>query len=197
MIGTDAFFNNRLEQLATLALRNSVPAIYEYHQFVAAGGLASYGGSIIDLTASLEGMSAVFSRARSPRLAGATGKQIEPLINLKTAKALGITVPQSLQIAPMKLSNRDLLIREMSSASENSDERRDFITLVGGVAAIWPLSTRAQQRARIRTIGFLAQTLRVLLHGIRFCGAFWRAWLDRRLLLRSSIGGRKAVPSAS
>ena len=47
VIGTDAFFNNRLEQLATFALRDSVPAIYEYHQFVAAGGLASYGGSII------------------------------------------------------------------------------------------------------------------------------------------------------
>ena len=48
VIGTDAFFNNRLEQLAALAIRNSVLAVYEYHQFVAAGGLASYGGSIID-----------------------------------------------------------------------------------------------------------------------------------------------------
>jgi putative tryptophan/tyrosine transport system substrate-binding protein len=48
VIGTDAFFNNRLEQLAALALRNSVAAVYEYHQFVAAGGLASYGGSIMD-----------------------------------------------------------------------------------------------------------------------------------------------------
>src|SRR6476469_1148463 len=48
VIGTDAFFNNRLEQLAALAIRNSLPAVYEYHQFVAAGGLLSYGGSIID-----------------------------------------------------------------------------------------------------------------------------------------------------
>jgi putative ABC transport system substrate-binding protein len=48
VIGTDAFFNNRVEQLAALAIRNSALAIYEYHQFVEAGGLASYGGSITD-----------------------------------------------------------------------------------------------------------------------------------------------------
>ena len=48
VIGTDAFFNNRLEQLATLAISNSLPVVYEYHQFVAAGGLVSYGGSIIN-----------------------------------------------------------------------------------------------------------------------------------------------------
>src|SRR5262249_61428248 len=48
VLGTDAFFNNRLEELAALAIRNSLPVVYEYHQFVAAGGLVSYGGSIID-----------------------------------------------------------------------------------------------------------------------------------------------------
>ena len=50
VIGTDVFFNSQIKQLATLAIRNSVIAIYAYHQFVAAGGLAnSYGASITDL----------------------------------------------------------------------------------------------------------------------------------------------------
>src|SRR5215510_6547917 len=48
VIGTDGFFNDHVEQLAALTIRNSVPAVYQYHQFVAAGGLASYGGSILD-----------------------------------------------------------------------------------------------------------------------------------------------------
>jgi len=98
VIGTDAFFNNRLEQLATLALRNSVPAIYEYHQFVAAGGLASYGGSIIDsyrLAGAYVGR--VLKGEKPADLPVQQASKIELLINLKTAKALGITVPQSIQ----------------------------------------------------------------------------------------------------
>ena len=49
VIGSDAFFNGHLELLAALATRHLVPAIYEYHPFVAAGGLASYGGSITEV----------------------------------------------------------------------------------------------------------------------------------------------------
>ena len=49
VIGSDAFFNAHLGLLAALAIRKSVPAIYEYHQFVEAGGLASYAGSILEV----------------------------------------------------------------------------------------------------------------------------------------------------
>ena len=98
MIGTDAFFNNRLEQLAALALRNSVPAVYEYHQFVAAGGLASYGGSIIDSYRLAGGYVGRVLKGEKPAdLPVQQASKIELLINLKTAKALGITVPQSIQ----------------------------------------------------------------------------------------------------
>ena len=48
VIGTDAFFSSRLEQLAALAVRYAVPTVYQFREFAAAGGLISYGGSITD-----------------------------------------------------------------------------------------------------------------------------------------------------
>jgi len=49
VVGTDAFFNSRREQLVTLAARHTVPAIYEWREFVATGGLISYGPSLTDI----------------------------------------------------------------------------------------------------------------------------------------------------
>ena len=49
MIGSDPFFNSQSEQLAELAIRHAVPAIYQYREFAAAGGLMSYGGSLTDM----------------------------------------------------------------------------------------------------------------------------------------------------
>src|SRR5262245_48031030 len=49
VIGSDPFFNTQNEQLATLALRDAVPAIYQYRDFAAAGGLMSYGMNLADL----------------------------------------------------------------------------------------------------------------------------------------------------
>jgi ABC-type uncharacterized transport system substrate-binding protein len=98
VIGTDAFFNNRLEQLAALAIRNSLPAVYEYHQFVAAGGLVSYGGSIIDSYRLAGGYVGRVLKGEKPAdLPVQQASKIELLLNLKTAKTLGITVPQSIQ----------------------------------------------------------------------------------------------------
>ena len=98
IIGTDAFYNNRPEQLAALAIRNSVPAVYEYHQFVAAGGLASYGGSITDSYRLAGGYVGRILKGEKPAdLPVQQASKIELLLNLKTAKTLGITVPQSIQ----------------------------------------------------------------------------------------------------
>jgi putative tryptophan/tyrosine transport system substrate-binding protein len=49
VIGSDPFFNSQSEQLAALAIRHAVPAIYQYREFAAAGGLMSYGGSLTDM----------------------------------------------------------------------------------------------------------------------------------------------------
>jgi len=96
VIGSDAFFNGHLELLAALATRHSVPAIYEYHPFVAAGGLASYGGSITE-SYRLAGVYAgrILKGEKPASLPVQQSAKVELLINLKTAKALGITVPQS------------------------------------------------------------------------------------------------------
>jgi putative ABC transport system substrate-binding protein len=76
VIGTDAFFNNRLELLAALGIRNSLPVVYEYHQFVEAGGLASYGGSIIDSYRLAGGYVGRVLKGEKPAdLPGPTGKQ--------------------------------------------------------------------------------------------------------------------------
>ena len=98
VIGTDAFFNNRVEQLAALAIRNSMPAVYDYHQFVAAGGLASYGGSVTDSYRLAGGYVGRILKGEKPAdLPVQQASKIELLLNLKTAKTLGITVPQSVQ----------------------------------------------------------------------------------------------------
>jgi putative tryptophan/tyrosine transport system substrate-binding protein len=94
IIGSDAFFNSRIEQLAALAIRHMVPAIYEYHQFVAAGGLISYGGSITE-SYRLAGVytGRILKGEKPADLPDQESTKVELLINLKTAKALGLTVP--------------------------------------------------------------------------------------------------------
>jgi putative tryptophan/tyrosine transport system substrate-binding protein len=97
VIGTDAFFSGHAELLATLAIRHQLPAVYEYHPFVAAGGLISYGGSVTDSYRLAGVYTGRILRGDKPaELPVLRSTKVELLLNLKTAKALGITVPLSL-----------------------------------------------------------------------------------------------------
>jgi len=97
MIGTDPFFTEHSRQLAALALRFAVPAIYEYHDFTAAGGLMSYGGSIIYSYRTAGILTGRILKGEKPAdLPVQQSTTVELIVNLKTAKALGITVPLSL-----------------------------------------------------------------------------------------------------
>ena len=97
VIGTDAFFNGLIERLATLATRYAVPTIYQYNEFTAAGGLMSYGGSVND-SYHLAGIytGRILKGEKPADLPVQQSTKVELLVNLKTAKALGLMVPQSI-----------------------------------------------------------------------------------------------------
>jgi putative tryptophan/tyrosine transport system substrate-binding protein len=97
VIGTDPFFVSRTEQLAALALRYAVPAIFQYRKFAASGGLMSYGSSLTEpfrLVGLYTGR--VLKGEKPADLPVQQSTKVELIINLKTANALGLTFPLSL-----------------------------------------------------------------------------------------------------
>ncbi len=99
VIGVDAFFNSRSDQLATLALRHAVPAIYQYREFAAAGGLMSYGASATDTSRQAGVYCGRILKGEKPgELPVIQSTKAELVVNLRTAKALGLTVPTALLV---------------------------------------------------------------------------------------------------
>jgi putative ABC transport system substrate-binding protein len=97
VIGPDALFNSRNEQLAALTLRHAVPTISQFRVFVAAGGLMSYGGSLTDAYHRVGVYTGRILNGEKPAdLPVQAPTKYELVINLKTAKALGLDVPAML-----------------------------------------------------------------------------------------------------
>ena len=97
VIDADPFFTAHQEQLAALTVRHAVPAVYEDREFVADGGLMGYGGSLTDAYR-LVGVNAarILKGERPGELPVQQSTKVELFLNLKTAKALGITFPLTL-----------------------------------------------------------------------------------------------------
>jgi putative ABC transport system substrate-binding protein len=95
----DPLFIGGTEQLAALALRHAVPAIFQYREFAAAGGLMSYGASVTDLYRQA-GLYAgrILKGEKSTDLPVMQSTKFEFVLNLKTAKTLGLTVPLIMQM---------------------------------------------------------------------------------------------------
>jgi putative ABC transport system substrate-binding protein len=96
VIDADLIFNSYAKKLAELTVRYSVPAIFQLREFTAAGGLMSYGGSIVDAYR-LAGIytGRILKGEKPSDLPVLESTKVELTINLKTAKALGLIIPQS------------------------------------------------------------------------------------------------------
>ena len=93
-IGADPYFNNQAERLAELTVRHAIPAIYQYRPFAAAGGLMSYGSSFTEpyrLAGTYIGR--ILKGERPAELPVQQAVKVEFILNLKTAKSLGLTIP--------------------------------------------------------------------------------------------------------
>src|SRR5262249_28677992 len=141
VITADTLFSGKSAQLAALASRYSMPTISPYREFVTAGDLMSYGGSVNELY----------------RLVGVyTGRVLKgenpaDLPVQQVTKGRTRHQPQDRQIA------RPPRTTEPDRARRRGDrmKRRAFIRLLGGAAIAWPLAARAQQPERMRRIGVL------------------------------------------
>src|SRR5262249_38289142 len=98
ILGTSPYFHDRREQLASLALRHAVPTISPYREFVEARGLMSYGTDLRDQYRIIGAYAGRALKGEKPvDLPVQQATRVELIINLKTAKTLGLTVPLTLR----------------------------------------------------------------------------------------------------
>jgi ABC-type uncharacterized transport system substrate-binding protein len=97
VIGSDPFFNSRSQKLVALALHHAMPTMYPFREYAMAGGLISYGNSFADAHRQVGVYTgSILKGAKPADLPVQQATKVELIVNLKTAKALGLTVPPTL-----------------------------------------------------------------------------------------------------
>ena len=97
LVGNDVFFTNRREQIVALAARHAVPTIYAFRSFAESGGLMSYSTSLVEVYRQV-GLYAgrILKGAKPADLPVVQPTKFELVINLRTAKVLGVKIPDNL-----------------------------------------------------------------------------------------------------
>jgi len=104
VISPDASFNSLSKQFGALTLRYGMPTIYQFREFAAAGGLLSYGGDVSEFNRQTGILTGRILKGEKPAdLPVQQSAKMELFINLKTAKALGLTIPQSVLVRAVEL----------------------------------------------------------------------------------------------
>jgi len=99
VISPDTSFNSLSKQFGALTLRYGMPTIYQFRDFAAAGGLLSYGGDVSEFNRQVGVLTGRIIKGEKPTdLPVQQSAKMELFINLKTAKALGLTIPQSVLV---------------------------------------------------------------------------------------------------
>jgi putative ABC transport system substrate-binding protein len=104
VISPDASFNSLSKQFGALTLRYGMPTIYQFREFAAAGGLLSYGGDVSEFNRQTGILTGRILKGEKPAdLPVQQSANMELFINLKTARALGLTIPQSVLVRAVEL----------------------------------------------------------------------------------------------
>jgi putative ABC transport system substrate-binding protein len=96
-LGVDILFGNHIDQIVALATRNKIPTVYPWREFTAAGGLMNYGASIPNAFRQVGVYTGQILKGATPAdLPVQRPTKLELVVNEKTAKALGLTIPETL-----------------------------------------------------------------------------------------------------